>query len=405
MKGRAEYEDIVGKELFEGVSATSLYPWMTTAFDINDYKGLVIAERGTGKTFFGRMLAQEIPTKFYILDKGKLNYIMFMESDSKPKLYILDDMHFLLPAMRLGILKDSPVREEGEVLRMLKNIANEAKESKAKCVFMSNEGPAGLSANFLNENNRREFLELMYDCYVTSDDDLYFNRYLKKYSSLKGSNVYKFREDINNELSVKIRKELGMNDTPLVIPEIARRTSITSSINYYKTKFRKEEEVHFIVSPDENEKIIFSSPSKKVISRGSDVKMMEKGDKVELWTPSEPEQGNVKVYNPKTKVEHVISIEGKKLIAPIRMIKVLYDEIGGVNRKNLGIWFGSRWTPNTSYRLDQVEDISEIMYELYSKIYKQYPDKMNYLLAKSLLSAKDENEIRAVLIEHELSKE
>ncbi len=217
MKGRAEYEDISEKRLFESESAISRYPWVAERYEENGInKGMIVAPRGKGKTFFARKLASEIPSNFYILDKNTLEYKILDEVPS-PKLIIADDLHYQLQAMRLGRLENKKMRDEKEVLDILRNLNNEAREKEAKIIYIADDGPGGLFSNFHREKHKKEFLELLGGCIATGDDASVFLNYLNQHYSNTG-NVYNFRDSITNTMATKIRKEFGIKDIPLIAP-------------------------------------------------------------------------------------------------------------------------------------------------------------------------------------------
>lgn len=310
MKGRAEYENIKGKDLFEGKSPLSLWPWLEQNPGKHD-KGMLVGERGLGKTFFAKKLAEEIPTNIYELDKKRLNWELY-EEVSNPEVVIVDDIHYALQAMRLGRLKGSSHIKEEEILERMKNIKNDAKEGGTKVVYVADEAPNSLGYNFQEEKNKKEFLELFKHCPVSPDDITIMYQYLGEILPIKSDNVYKLRENIDDETAVNMRKEFGMKDIPLLIPPIKN-----SFKNYDEQKLLSELELH--VSPHEPERI----PEHICRVNPWTGRPQRNGkDEIIEWSPS----------NPFSKYE---SLNGQQKILTNREAKVLSEKFGGLSRENL----------------------------------------------------------------------
>ncbi len=384
MKGRAEYEDISGKRLFEGETAISRYPWVA---EEGEGKGMIVAERGMGKTFFARKLASEIPSDFYILDKNTFDY-KILDEVSSPKLIIADDLHYQLQAMRLGRLENKKMRDEEEVLEILKNLDREAKEKKAKIIYISDEGPSGLVNNFQDEKHKKEFLELLDGCVATGDDASVFIKYLDKYHSNVG-NVYNFRSQINEYLALNIRKELGMKDVPLMVPQGLLTRPPSNNSRFKSNRLEDRNDLIFIVPSDKMEITEWKSPEGWMEIWPENICRYRYGiGRKRLPLKDDP----IKMYR----------LDGQKLIAPIRELKVVKDELGEVSIKSLGINFEVNSTgKETIYKPSDIWKIPEYIHKKYSEIAGR--DMMP--LAKALLTAKDESEFSAHFIRCELQKE
>lgn len=357
VKGRAEYEELEKQQLFEEEKPSSIFPWI---LESGYEKGMIIAKRGTGKTFYIRKLAEELPTKIYGLNKKTLNYELYKESDN-PKLIVDDDLHYLLQKMRLGYLKDDHVIEEEKVLKMLKDTCREAKDADAKIVFIADDGPGGLSWNFNDIENKKEFLNLFDDCVATSDDSSVFYKYLGRLPQRK-DNILIFRQYIEDRMITKIKKQFGMKDIPAIIPSNVNKTFVPE-------------------------------------------------DKPEVFLD---ESGHKDSYS---MVSTFGGLWGEKLIAPIRELKVLSDELGELNRKTLGLdslknfgefrtfYFHNLDLEGWMYTFKEISSIEKIISKKYSEMIREklYEDMLP--LAKKLLSTSSENEFRAILVENEISKE
>ncbi len=100
---------------------------------------------------------------------------------------------------------------------------------------------------------------------------------------------------------------------------------------------------------------------------------------------------------------------GQKMIANPRELKVLSEEFGEVSRKTLEINLGKQeeiqLTKGWLYDLKDILLIEEIIGKEYSQLVRKKLYKGMLPLVRSLLATQSENEFRAILVEHELSKE
>lgn len=392
MVGRAEYEKVEDQELFEGKPALSIFPWLRTK---RPGKGMIIGERGLGKTFLALKIAEETPTRMYQLNKKTLDYELYKDA-SRPRVIIIDDLHYLMQVMRLGYLEGSPYIREEEVIQILKDISDDAEKEESKLVFVSDEGPGGLSYNFQKERNRKEFLGLFKGCVCTADDTtLMLNCFGEVYT--RSENVYMLREHITDELSVNMRKELGMTDIPLVVPPVLfKKNSWMHKISGFR----------LVVSPDEPERC-----------EATDISWFREERDVS-WTPSRPGEKDSFLY-------------GQEKMITVREARVLSDKLGGLSRKNLsgnvlmsydeirGLFISQKNRYKTEpvelesgdeeehvYKLNELYSLQRILEKGYLQIikkdYKLSPFKD---LATMLASATSDKELSIFYIVHELSKE
>lgn len=387
MKGRAEYEDTAGKGLFEGATVLSQYPWAAKSYEDGVRAGMIVAPRGMGKTFFAKELANEVPSNFYILDKNTLEYKILDEVPS-PELVIVDDLHYQLQAMRLGRLENKKMRDEKEVLEILKNLDSEAQDKKAKIIYIADEGPGGLIDNFREEKHKRKLLGMLDGCVATGDDASVFLNYLNKSYSIDG-NVYNFRSQISDYLATDIRKEFGMHDVPLLAPQGLLTRPLIQNSRGRVIRLEDRDDMNFIVPADNMEKVMWKGL----------------GEWKEIWpknTCRHTHDLGKKRCSAKDDPIKIYKLDGKKLIASIRELKVIKDGLGGVSRKTLSIEFGINSTvEKTIYNPGDIWKISDRIHKKYSEI----AGKDMLPLAKALLNARNENEISAHFLRHEMLKE
>jgi len=176
--GRAEYENTNNEELFEeylfkvyyedeafiGEKATKyVYPW---AYDAKNGIGMIIGEKGCGKTFFAKKLAQDLGAELYILDKDNIEYKPLNNNDSST--IIVDDLHYFLQIHRLGKLTDNPIYTDKEILEIIKDFYKQSEHKKV--VFISDDGISGLYHSFDDKEMQKEFLKIFSNCIVSPDD-------------------------------------------------------------------------------------------------------------------------------------------------------------------------------------------------------------------------------------------
>jgi hypothetical protein len=172
--GRAEFETHI-MDCFEDISITYL---MAPLFANNEPK-LIIGDRGVGKTHLLKLLSKEKSIEIYVLDKerifdGIVSYSSIKQK-SEPELIVIDDLHYLLKAMQV-IKLDAGDVSENAIIENLQSFKNYAYEKNATIVFVADEGIAGLSLRF-KEENRKRFLELFGRCVDTPDDARFLIKY------------------------------------------------------------------------------------------------------------------------------------------------------------------------------------------------------------------------------------
>lgn len=172
--GRAEFESDI-MDCFEDMPIIYL---MAPLFANNEPK-LIIGDRGVGKTHLLKLLSTEKSIEIYILDKeqifdGIVSYSS-IKPNEEPKLVVIDDLHYLLKAMQV-IKLDSGDVSENAIIENLESFKKYASDKNATLVFVADEGIAGLSLRF-QEENRKRFLELFGRCVDTSDDARFLIKY------------------------------------------------------------------------------------------------------------------------------------------------------------------------------------------------------------------------------------
>lgn len=421
MKGRAEYENVREKTLFEDESPSSLFPWASSASDRR--RGILVGERGIGKTFFIRKLSEEVPAETYQLDKKTLEYKLF-EKSSNPKLIAVDDLHYLTAVMRLGYLEGSPRITEEEVIGALKDLDEKAKRKHKKILYVSDEGPSGLSFNFSDEKNKLEFAKLLKGCTVTPDDSNFFYRCFNQIFPIE-VNAFEFRKYMSEKLALKLKEEFRVEEVPILCPTV----EITE----------KKEEIKEDRWGREYEKIYVRNAlvlrdwkvasryrgRKKYGARMFDefgVLVPRKGMETIMGKCLKEEsnpfrkhsyyifyyKGERKVLNWKPyEIKEWMYLEVKenpRLITTIRGLRVLDDVYHGLNRKSLDIDFGKLTSKGWFYTFNELPRLKRIVERKYSEASKVLYKDM-YSLIKELLSAGTEKEFRAILLRDRLSKE
>jgi energy-coupling factor transporter ATP-binding protein EcfA2 len=184
--GRAEFDTEI-MDNFEDISIKYL---MAPLFLNNETK-LIIGERGVGKTHLLRLLAKEIPSEIYILDKeqifeGVVSYSP-IQSVKHPQIVIVDDLHYLLKTMQIIKLDSGGVSEDAIIIN-LNDFKQYADSKKATLVFVADEGVSGLSLRF-DEGNRKRFLELFGNCVDSPDDAGFLMKYFpnRKFSTTRNN--------------------------------------------------------------------------------------------------------------------------------------------------------------------------------------------------------------------------
>ncbi len=174
--GRAEFDNNI-KDCFEDISITFL---MAPLFANNEPK-LIIGDRGVGKTHLLKLLSTEKPIEIFTLDKERIFDGVVSYSSIKPnrelELIIVDDLHYLLKTMQV-IKLDTGEVSENAIIENLQNFKKYASKKNATIVFVADEGIAGLSLRF-KEENRKRFLEIFGHCVDTPDDARFLVKYFE----------------------------------------------------------------------------------------------------------------------------------------------------------------------------------------------------------------------------------
>jgi len=175
--GRAEYENVT--DCFEGIPASKI---MRPLYQNDDTK-MLLGERGIGKTHLIKLLSKEIPVDVYSLDKLKLmeGKVSYFKSSSceNPKLTFIDDVHYLTKFMHMLKLDGYKV-DERKYIDGLVMIAEESRRKGSIPVFISDDGPYGLSSRF-EEENRADFLKVLDKCVADGFDAEAFYSYLGEF--------------------------------------------------------------------------------------------------------------------------------------------------------------------------------------------------------------------------------
>ncbi len=417
MKGRAEYENLEGEELFEGASALSLYPWVKR----KGYgKGMIKADIGDGKTFVAFKIAEKIPSTIYMLNKETLEYEVKV-NNSNPDIIFVDDVHYWLKATALSKIIGKE-RDEKEALEVLENFDKEAKEKDAKTIFISNDGPSGLHTYFSDENRGR-FLKLFERCITSGDDTQIFLSYTSEFRH-RSENVCCLREKISDKTAIKIREKFGMKEIPFIAPPYLLQE---------KHLDKDDQDFIFSVPQNEPETIMQMTSSENVYFWEIDKTSRKKRTTTEIWSPSnsnlwyltvgslrphvlvcdDEEEKRIKRskipipsewgYNYLTlKSRH--RFYGQKKISSIRELKVLSDN-SDINAKNIDIVPYKVEPECVYYKLSQIRKISDNISHKYNSLMRKSMSSISLKLARILLYAKDESEARAILIDHDLRRE
>ncbi|MBI4017474.1 MAG: hypothetical protein HY366_00845 [Candidatus Aenigmarchaeota archaeon] len=450
MRGRAEYEGEPGRDLFEGVRASSLYPWASgdaaaaaLRFDSMEGMsnteiknalyhadtGLLLGERGIGKTRFARKLASEIPSSFYILDKNTLVY-KAVKQPSRPELVIADDLHYLLLAMRDGVLQNNGLQDEKGVLKMLQDIQAEARDAGAKLIFISDEGPSGLSYNFQNKDNEREFLTMLTGCVATPDDDIVLQKAQSADKHGSHYSVFRFRDNISNEAALNVRRAFNITDVPYRTLKgywkreaLLRWERLDERASHLNTEIKKiGQEQNMLRTPylypelNPELKLVAHNPSmcreKLKQIRESLVPLRTERDtlvsqRVGWWL--RVNKGHSYLVSPDK--EELVLGEGEESLdianfetattSSIRDLKVLHEEFGEISRKTLDIEIGTRYSNGWLYTEQEAKGVSTVMRMTASRL----AGKDFLKLARELKEAKTEGEQHSAFLHYELAKD
>ncbi len=372
IRGRAEHEDISSSKLFESEPpdgedhftakdiVSGMYPFAAKGKGV----GMIVGDRGYGKTFFARKLAEELSGKIYSLDKQTLEYHL-SDDCQNPRFIAVDDLHYQMRAMKLNDLIGKPV-DENKILERLYGFKEEAQALDVPLIFISDDGPAGLYIRFKDEANQKRFLELLEGCVASDDDTHRFHQYLGKYYTPKRAgelnNVLKFRKWIDGNLTIKIKKNLKMTDVPLIIPEKFLRSQ----------RYGPSSDLVVGVKPGDFDRLL------------SDESNDDFRELARLETPSLTDL-------------YLRCL----LIRPIRELKVISDALGNISRKTLGVKFGNAVWGAVYYSPGEIRELSKLI----GKKYDALAEKIYLPLAKALLSTDDDEQMRAFLIEHNLAQD
>lgn len=333
--------------------------------------GLLLGERGYGKTFFARKLAEEVPMKIYNLNKRTLEYEVLQE-ESSPDVYLVDDVHILTQLMRLGKRLKAPIKTEGEVIRILQQITKEANEANAKIIYVTDVWPSVQAHDFEEEENREAFLGLLRPAIRTRQT------------------VYRMRDNITDELALKIRRELGMLDVPLRRPE---------SIEYAHMRVKPG------YIPDWHQKELLRKTKRvaehklRPTNNGCVVSLAE-----EFYVTGTPPRDFVHAADRLS-----LGDLRHRPLAPLRQLRVIKDELGAVNRRTLRAEsLGTEVeTPSArgkkrhyAYDEDELDRLAEVIENAYGVL----SEKGSIDLARELLDAKDDDAAVAAYIRFELER-
>jgi len=220
--GRAEYQTTID-DCFESVPASYILKEALNP----EHVGMVVGDRGSGKTHLLRLLAKEIPLDIYVLDKesineGTIRYSRSIVSES-PKITVVDDLHYLLKTMQLTSYGDNPISEE-EVVDKLYGFKEESKRLGSQLIFVSDDGPAGLSMRFQDQEQKARLMRLLEGCVDTGDDSTIFGNVIGKYQyteqqyvvNLNRRGLKRFFNKRFKQTRQNILRDLNMKDIPFV---------------------------------------------------------------------------------------------------------------------------------------------------------------------------------------------
>ena len=421
MKGRAEYEDVRNKNLFERENPSEIFPWASSTSGRK--KGILVGKRGIGKTFFIRKLAEEVPSEIYQLDKERLEYKL-LEKSANPNLIAVDDLHYLMGVMRLYYLEGNMRITEKEVLGTLKDLNEKAKREHKKLLYVSDEGPFGLSFNFSEEENKKKFSELLKGCVVTSDDTNFFYRYLNELFPTE-ENAFAFRKYVSENLAFRLKEEFKVKEIPVIFPtaemeekelkKTKRGEKWYSYHRYHVCTLRRGsvfgrrksllDEFGILVSKYGREMITEKFLKRKSDPFGHDsyyIYYSEGKRKIEeeiSWSIDWEE-----MIRKREEWIHLEVIPDPTLITTIRGLSILNDVYGRINRETLGVDFGELTNEGWFYTFDELLKLKRIVEEKYSEASKRLYKSM-YSLIRSLLTASTEREFVSLLLRDRLSKE
>lgn len=224
--GRAEYDKEISS-IFENIPVTKFLAPILSRKKV----GMLTGQRGTGKTHLIMALEKEIPVKIYELDKEKLregivNFVPITNPE-KPKITVVDDVHYLIKSMMVSRLLGGAVSEE-VVVGKLEDFAKESKENGTKLILVADTGPAGLAMRFAKEPNIKRLLTILDGAFDSIDDKTYFCTYLgKAYDGsrekqnilnldFRGSPVYYYDTPgvDTKEMTRRIARQFKMRDVP-----------------------------------------------------------------------------------------------------------------------------------------------------------------------------------------------
>lgn len=319
--GRAEYESVANQVLFEDKGALEMFPWL---FKPGYGKGMIVAERGSGKTFFVRKLMKQIPTELWLLDKNTLKYSP--QSVENPQVIVIDDLHYLLEAKRLDEIDEPSAGRRitnEEILLMFETVIGRAKNLNIKIVFVSNGTAKDLYDRFDKREDQIRFLSILSGCGISDRDiDTIEEGSVKMESVLDaeklGQNILRFREVMDIDTLKRIKAYLKMNDLPFFQmtgwDEIMKETLRFVNANAeFRARFNRDidDPEKLILRPDTN---FFDN------------------------NPMGNEFRENRLRRDRSDPQHYDFKHGEiRPLGSIRELMVVAKQLGGINRATLGI--------------------------------------------------------------------
>jgi hypothetical protein len=419
MLGRAEYQDKI-EGLVEGIPATQL---LSPLLDDTNPQAVLYGGRGSGKTHAIRRLGQEIPLTIQTLNKEKLSKGIIeynvMEDAENSSAIVIDDIHYLVKAMRMSIENGDGRLSEEIVISYLQKHSQKGK----KQIYVMDQSPGCMALLFTKDKNKKAFLKLLEGCIAEEIDVNQSKYHLGKYYD-KGNTMcldnrantlqYKHTKELPINLATKILKQEEkylnqyLDNTIWEKEWINKAKKIKSELKASNScnkkrydellkAFNKElskgnltyphfniftEKIEFIRIDKQSE--FYESERKKLKNNYKfaieNSKLSESVDLIKqlgakaLETKLKDTMGSdINEQFNMTDIPYLIDINNKKsffnkqvAIAPIRILKVLTDIYGGVNREALGLEeVGTQTENGIEYTHEELDDVRDFMMALY----------------------------------------
>lgn len=341
LSGRAEYEDVIGRMLFEDQRAIDVFPWLNEeGFGV----GWLYANRGEGKTFFVKKFAEESDRNVQIrhLDKQTLEYITPTAYDD-PDVIVLDDIHYLVDVMRIGQLGEEIISER-EVLDQIVSAYSDADELGAKLLFVADQIPTSIADYFNDEDAQSDFLDIIQYCLVGGFDVRFMENKGRDYVPENKESTLRYREFITGKAIQTLRSELNILDIP-ILGRSKRELDHKTTVAVLPAGFGKRLDNAIEVTGTPREPgthvaqipVKFQDPFtrlKKEMTRNFPVEYRDSKRRFSAWSNRIVEQS----LDPSDSSWPLV--EFSSLILPIRELSILSANLGEISRKSLSIRYG-----------------------------------------------------------------